>query len=77
MIIDGALTPYQVQEGERWDNVAFKAYGDPSLTKPIIAANPTVSITDTLPSGLVLYIPVLTPDDMPDTPTQNNPPWAQ
>ena len=47
------------REGERWDSIAWHYYGDATAYGRIIEANPDVDITDTLPSGLTLLIPVL------------------
>jgi phage tail protein X len=47
------------REGERWDTLAWRYYGDPFRYEPIIAANPQVPILPILPSGLVLQVPVL------------------
>lgn len=46
-------------EGERWDQLALRFYGDPFRIEPILSANPEVAITPLLPSGLVLRIPLL------------------
>lgn len=54
-----ALTTYTTIEGERWSDIAFKAYGNALLYPQIIAANPLIGITDTLEGGLLLDIPVL------------------
>lgn len=71
------LIQYTVQEGEFWSTVAYKAYGDETLTAPIIAANPQVPITSRLPRGLILYIPILTADDNVAIPSELLPPWQQ
>lgn len=49
---------YTTLENERWDNIAFKAYGSASLSDVLIKANPEVKITAVLPIGTVLNIPV-------------------
>lgn len=49
---------YTTLEGERWDTISNKAYGTPLLSDIIIAANPLVAITDVLPAGTLLEIPV-------------------
>ena len=51
--------PYTTQENERWDGIAFKAYGNAGLSKVLIEANPNVPITDILPNGTRLNIPIL------------------
>lgn len=63
-------------DGERWDGVAYRAYGDATLSNTLIAANPTMGITDRLVGGTVLIIPIL-----PSQPDVTNasllPPWKQ
>jgi phage tail protein X len=53
------LFEYITKEGERFDQVAYKAYGKSTLVTTIIQANPKVPIVPKLPAGVVLYIPVL------------------
>ncbi|MBO1548752.1 MULTISPECIES: tail protein X [Yersinia pseudotuberculosis complex] len=60
-------------EGERWDNIAWRYYGDPYLYPLIIAANPHVAITAALSSGIRLAIPII---ERPKT-TRDLPPWLQ
>lgn len=45
--------------GERWDLVAWKYYGDPTLYGPIVMANPDISIEPVFEVGLTIMIPVL------------------
>lgn len=59
-------------EGERWDLLAWRYYGDPHRYEAIIAANPEAPIRPTLPSGLRLRIPVL---PAPDVLAAGLPPW--
>lgn len=68
-------TQYIVQEGERWDGIAQKAYGRAAQFKEIIEANPLVSITTRLPAGTVLNIPLL--DTTPKTDLESLPPWKR
>lgn len=44
---------------ERWDTIAFKAYGNAALSEVIIKANPEVDITDILAPGIILDLPIL------------------
>lgn len=67
---------YTVLDGERWDTIAFKAYGNATLTKPIIEANPDVLITDRLAAGTVLVVPVFKLDDIL-TDQELLPPWMR
>lgn len=56
-------------EGERWDQLAWKYYGNALAYERIVAANPQVPITPTLQGGLRLSIPVIeeaqTVEDLP------------
>lgn len=66
---------YVTLEGERWDTVAQKVYGDPHLYRPIIAANPTVPIRPVIEGGTVLYVPVR--DVRPELAAAAEPPWRR
>ncbi len=61
-------------EGERWDSLAWRYYGDAHRYLPIIKANPQIPITAALPSGLTLSIPVI---EEPDVTTEDLPPWMR
>jgi phage tail protein X len=60
-------------EGERWDQLAWRYYGDAHRYLPIVQANPHVPINAILPSGLTLAIPILEPV----TSAQDLPPWMR
>lgn len=60
-------------EGERWDQLSHRYYGDPLQYERIIAANPHIPLTTTLPSGLSLAIPVVALKDI----TEELPPWLR
>ncbi|MCY1393523.1 Phage Tail Protein X [compost metagenome] len=60
-------------EGERWDQLAQRYYADARRYLPIIQANPGVPITDALPAGLSLCIPLL--DAQPAI--EDLPPWMR
>jgi phage tail protein X len=60
-------------EGERWDQLAWRYYGDAHRYLPMVQANPHVPITAILPSGLTLAIPILEPV----TSAQDLPPWMR
>ena len=68
------MTPYTTKQGDRWDLIAWKAYGDTSRLKDIIAANPTVPIWAVLPAGLQMQIPVISQAELDTT---NLPPWKR
>lgn len=60
-------------EGERWDQLANRYYGNPLQYEPIVAANPDVSLSPILPSGLSLAIPLIEQEDL----SQELPPWLK
>ena len=62
------------KEGERWDLLAYRYYGNAMEFERIIATNPHVPITPVLNSGLVLSIPVI---EKADTLIEDLPPWLQ
>lgn len=65
--------PHHTTEGERWDQLAWRYYGDAHRYGPIADANPNVTLNATLPSGLTLAIPLLAA-----RPTaQDVPPWMR
>lgn len=61
------------KSGDRWDLLAWHYYGDASAYGGIIAANPHVALSDCLPSGVTLVIPIIDP---PHT-TEDLPPWLR
>ncbi|MCR9267470.1 MAG: tail protein X [Alphaproteobacteria bacterium] len=46
-------------DGDRWDQLAWRYYGDPHGYERIIRANPGVAMTAALPGGLSIRIPVI------------------
>ncbi|MFN8682770.1 tail protein X [Paracoccus sp. P2] len=61
-------------EGDRWDLIAWRYYGDPHLYEPIIAANPTVPIRPFLASGIRLRVPIIPDEVVLD---RDLPPWKR
>lgn len=59
-------------DGERWDQIAHRYYGDVFAYGPIIAANPHVPIRPVLPGGIRLLIPVRNAPALADLP-----PWKR
>jgi phage tail protein X len=53
------LTEYITKEGDRWDTIAYAAYGDASEIQRLIEANPTVPIDPVLPAGVRLLVPII------------------
>lgn len=66
---------HPTSDGDRWDLLAWKYYGDATRYEEIIAANPEVPILPILPAGIMLVIPVIEDDEPTDT--QDLPPWKQ
>ncbi|WP_440217257.1 tail protein X [Chromobacterium piscinae] len=52
------------REGERWDQIAWRYYGDALAYEQIIAANPHAPLGVALPAGLTLSIPVIEQVDL-------------
>ena len=50
---------YITKDADRWDLIAYDFYSDATLYEGIITANPEVTITPILTSGLKLKIPVI------------------
>lgn len=61
-------------DGERWDQLALRYYGDASAYEPIIVANAHVPIRPTLEAGVRLRVPVRTVAIAPKT---KLPPWVR
>lgn len=67
------LLTHITTEGERWDQLAWRYYGDAHRYLPIVQANPHVPITAALAAGLTLAIPLLEPVAT----TEDLPPWMR
>lgn len=63
-------------EGERWCDIAHKAYGKATMMNTIIKANPDVPLYDVLPGGIVLNIPIVDKVEI-KTDAELLPPWKQ
>jgi len=61
-------------QGERWDHLAMRYYGDPTAYARIVRANPELAITPMLPVGSTVRIPIVT---APTVDTTDLPPWRQ
>lgn len=62
-------------EGDRWDLIAHRYYGDASRLTPLAEANEQLRLLPVLPSGLVLRVPIL--DDDADLLPDEVPPWKR
>jgi phage tail protein X len=70
-----AYVQYTAQEGDRWDLVAYEAYGDVTKMDAIIKANPSVSITPEIPAGTKLQIPIIEEEEA--VAETQLPPWKR
>lgn len=70
------FTEYTTLEGERWDQIANKAYGDPSKIHVIIQNNFGCPAYAVLPAGIKLQIPILEVVDQ-ETNKDILPPWKR
>ena len=65
---------YITNQGERWDTVAYKAYGDPMLFPHIAEANRGIPLDVVFIDGIRLRVPVL---DGVSIDTNLLPPWKR
>lgn len=65
---------YITTEGERWDTIAYKFYGDAAQYEPIVVSNPYVPLTPILPAGIKLQIPVIASTN--ELNVEGLPPWT-
>jgi phage tail protein X len=79
------MTEYITKPGDRWDLIAYKAYGTMGFItledgekvnaiSHIIGANPDIEQGDQLAEGLLLNVPII-PDNSVKTNTEDLPPW--
>jgi len=71
-----AFVEYIVKEGDRWDTVAFKAYGDATLVNRIIEANVATVISPVLVAGSRLIIPIQEQSEI-QLDSELLPPWKR
>jgi len=71
-----AIVEYIVKEGDRWDSIAFKAYGDATKYAGIIEANPSAVISPILDPGQRLIIPIVEQTDI-EIDSEDLPPWKR
>ena len=49
---------YKTKQNDRWDNIAYRFYGDCTDYKDIISANPHIPIDTVIDEGIDMIIPV-------------------
>lgn len=67
---------YIVKDGDRWDTIALKAYGDSSLINGIIEANVATIISPVLVAGSRLIIPIIEQGEI-EIDSELLPPWKR
>lgn len=69
------MTEYYTVKGDRWDTVAFKAYGDATRITEIIEANPDVPVLPVFEENVRLNIPII--EQQSETDVSLLPPWKR
>tara|TARA_R110000782_G_scaffold252478_1_gene340304 strand:- start:262 stop:483 length:222 start_codon:yes stop_codon:yes gene_type:complete len=67
---------YVTKQGDRWDTIAFKAYGDASLINGIIEANTSIIISPILQAGTRVIVPILESGEV-QIDSELLPPWKR
>ena len=67
---------YVTKQGDRWDTIAFKAYGDASLINGIIEANTSIIISPILEAGTRVIVPILESGEI-QIDSELLPPWKR
>lgn len=65
---------HKIKEGERWDLIAHRYYGDIGEINRLINANPHLSFCEVLPTGETLLVPII---KVKESSTADLPPWLQ
>lgn len=71
-----AFVEYIVKDGDRWDTIAYKAYGDANKINGIIEANKSTVISPILVAGTRLIIPIEEQAEI-ELAADLMPPWKQ
>jgi phage tail protein X len=62
---------YITKDGDRWDHIAWRVYGDPYLYEPIMLENPEYMQYFNFPAGIELEIPAIYVEETAEV----SPPW--
>lgn len=68
---------HKAQAGERWDDLAYKYYGNCFQVNEIIEANPDIAISPFLPEGETIIIPIPEDHTTSLSNTESLPVWKQ
>lgn len=67
---------YIVKDGDRWDTIANKAYGDSLLINGIIEANVSTIVSPILVAGSRIIIPIIEQGEV-EIDSELLPPWKR
>jgi len=67
-----AASSYRTVQGDMWDTIAYRLWGNEHLSHRLLAANPAYRNQVIFPSGVVLAVPALTTEQ---TSQAVDPPW--
>lgn len=69
-----SVLQYTTRDGDRWDLIAHRYYGNALLIDGLIAANPHLPLAEQFAAGLTVWVPVLAakPNNQEDMP-----PWLR
>lgn len=70
-----AVLRYTTKDGDRWDVIAHKHYGNALLIDGLIAANPHLPLAEGFESGVTVFVPVL--ESKPKNNQADMPPWLR
>ena len=70
------VVEYITKDGDRWDTIAFKAYGDATLVNGIIEANTAIRIVPVLSAGIRIVVPILESGEI-QIDSELLPPWKR
>jgi len=62
-------------DGDRWDLIAYRYYGDANRIAPLAEANEHLRLSPVLESGLPVRVPILDDDD--ELSPDEVPPWKR
>lgn len=68
------FTAYKTVQGDRWDTISYKAYGNVEHIHDLIEANPGIPIDTVLSPGITLKVPIL---ELATVTSEKLPPWKQ
>lgn len=71
MLFYNQYKEYLSQDGDRWDLIAYKQYGDCFGYLSLIMANPHVAISPVIPVGTKIVVPILEDERI----EEGLPPW--